>query len=56
MIRDGPSGHNPFLHRLEHASMLQLVSLQESDGQYAPDGHALHVDAELAPVICDTEP
>jgi hypothetical protein len=56
MICDGHSGHNPFLQRLEHASMLQLVFLKLSERRYEPDGHCLHADAELAPVMDDTEP
>ena len=36
--------------------MLQSVAFQSSDGQYEPAGHAVHVDAELAPVMDDTDP
>ena len=57
MISEGPSGHNPFLHKLEHGSTLQFVVLKlRLDGQYEPFGHAVHVVAELAPVMGDTVP
>jgi hypothetical protein len=56
MIWDGPSGQNPFLHRLEQASMLQSVFFHPSAGQYEPDGHPVHVDDELAPAMDDTVP
>jgi hypothetical protein len=56
IISTGPTGHLPFAHRLEHVSILQSVVFQNIDGQYEPAGHAVQVDAELAPVMDDTHP